>query len=36
MKALGAGFQIHVPKPVQPAELAAVIASLGKPATRRR
>ena len=36
VKALGAGFQIHVPKPVQPAELAAVVASLGKPATRRR
>ncbi|MBA2620101.1 MAG: GAF domain-containing protein [Acidobacteria bacterium] len=28
MKALGAGFQMHVPKPVEPAELAAVIASL--------
>jgi PAS domain S-box-containing protein len=28
MKALSAGFQIHLPKPVQPAELATVIASL--------
>jgi PAS domain S-box-containing protein len=28
MRALLAGFQLHVPKPVEPAELAAVIASL--------
>jgi signal transduction histidine kinase/CheY-like chemotaxis protein len=28
VKALKAGFQMHVPKPVQPAELAAVVASL--------
>jgi PAS domain S-box-containing protein len=28
MRALLAGFQIHVPKPVQPAELVAVVASL--------
>jgi PAS domain S-box-containing protein len=28
MNALRAGFQIHIPKPVQPAELAAVVASL--------
>ena len=28
-KALDAGFQAHLPKPVQPAELATVIASLG-------
>ena len=28
MKALAAGFQMHVPKPVEPAELAAVVASL--------
>jgi CheY-like chemotaxis protein len=28
MKALSNGFQMHVPKPVEPAELAAVIASL--------
>jgi CheY-like chemotaxis protein len=28
MRALRAGFQIHVTKPVQPAELVAVVASL--------
>jgi CheY-like chemotaxis protein len=28
MKVLGAGFNIHVAKPVQPAELAIVVASL--------
>jgi CheY-like chemotaxis protein len=28
MKALKAGFQMHIPKPVQPAELATVVASL--------
>jgi len=28
MKALAAGFQMHVPKPVEPAELAAVVSSL--------
>jgi hypothetical protein len=28
VRALRAGFQIHVPKPVQPAELATVVASL--------
>jgi CheY-like chemotaxis protein len=28
MKALASGYQIHVPKPVEPAELIAVIASL--------
>jgi PAS domain S-box-containing protein len=28
MRALMAGFQIHVPKPVEPAELVAVVASL--------
>ena len=28
MEALEAGFQIHLTKPVQPAELAAVVASL--------
>jgi hypothetical protein len=28
MQALLAGFQIHVPKPVQAAELIAVVASL--------
>jgi signal transduction histidine kinase/ActR/RegA family two-component response regulator len=30
VRALGAGFQMHVPKPVQPAELAAVVASLAR------
>ncbi len=29
MKALSAGFQLHVAKPVDPAELVAVVASLG-------
>jgi hypothetical protein len=28
MRALKAGFQMHIPKPVQPAELATVVASL--------
>ena len=28
MQALLAGFHLHMPKPVQPAELAAVVASL--------
>jgi CheY-like chemotaxis protein len=28
MRALSEGFQMHVPKPVEPAELAAVIANL--------
>jgi PAS domain S-box-containing protein len=30
MKVLKAGFQMHVPKPVQPAELVTVVASLGR------
>jgi CheY-like chemotaxis protein len=30
MRVLGAGFQIHVPKPVQPAELVAVVSSLAR------
>ncbi|HEX6737429.1 MAG TPA: response regulator [Vicinamibacteria bacterium] len=30
MSALLAGFQIHIPKPVQPAELAAVVVSLAR------
>jgi PAS domain S-box-containing protein len=30
LAALGAGFQIHMAKPVQPAELAAVLASLAR------
>ena len=32
MKALRAGFQVHVGKPVTPAELAAAVASLVGPA----
>jgi len=28
VRALGAGFQIHVPKPVEPRELVAVVANL--------
>ncbi len=32
MRALGAGFQTHVPKPVQPAELVAVVSSLARSA----
>ncbi|HEV7904254.1 MAG TPA: ATP-binding protein [Pyrinomonadaceae bacterium] len=35
VRALNAGFQVHVPKPIEPAELVAVVASLtgrtGKP-----
>jgi len=31
LKALSAGYQAHVPKPVEPAELVAVIASLVRP-----
>jgi DNA-binding response OmpR family regulator len=30
MRALRAGFQIHVSKPVQPAELVAVVANLAR------
>jgi DNA-binding response OmpR family regulator len=30
IQALSAGFQIHVPKPVQPAELVAVVANLAR------
>jgi PAS domain S-box-containing protein len=29
MRVLSAGFQIHIPKPIQPAELITVVASLG-------
>jgi CheY-like chemotaxis protein len=29
MGVLSAGFQIHVPKPIQPVELTTVVASLG-------
>jgi hypothetical protein len=28
MRVLRSGFQIHIPKPVEPAELVAVVASL--------
>jgi CheY-like chemotaxis protein len=28
MRVLSAGFQMHIPKPIQPAELIAVVASL--------
>jgi PAS domain S-box-containing protein len=34
-RALLSGFQMHVPKPVEPAELIAVVASLAGVATRR-
>ena len=30
MKAIASGFQMHIPKPVEPAELATVVASLAK------
>ena len=33
MRALAAGFQTHVPKPVEPAELALVVASLVRTGT---
>jgi CheY-like chemotaxis protein len=29
VRALEAGFQMHIPKPVDPSELAAAVASLG-------
>ena len=35
MKVLGAGFNIHIAKPVQPAELAVVVASLAGRHTLR-
>lgn len=35
MRALSAGFDIHLPKPVEPAELVAVIASLASRVTQR-
>jgi signal transduction histidine kinase len=35
LAALAAGFQMHVPKPVEPAELVAVVASLARPPRRR-
>jgi CheY-like chemotaxis protein len=33
MQALNAGFTMHVPKPVDPAELTAIVANLAAPAT---
>ncbi len=36
MRALLAGFQMHVPKPVEPAELAAVVASLAGRTNQQR
>jgi hypothetical protein len=33
---LPAGFQIHLVKPIQPAELAAVVASLAESGSRNR
>jgi CheY-like chemotaxis protein len=36
MKVLGAGFNIHVAKPVQPTELAIVVASLAGRRTQAR
>jgi CheY-like chemotaxis protein len=34
VRLLSAGFQVHVPKPLDAAELVAVIASLGRPIGR--
>ena len=34
IRALSAGFQMHVPKPVEPTELVTVIASLSRPTSR--
>jgi PAS domain S-box-containing protein len=36
VRALEAGFQMHVPKPVQPLELVAVVASLARSSPSRR
>jgi CheY-like chemotaxis protein len=36
MRALNAGFEIHVPKPVQPAELAAVVATLARAGSAKK
>ena len=30
MRVLSSGYQMHIPKPVEPAELTAVVASLAK------
>ncbi len=35
IRALSAGFQTHVPKPVEPAELVAVVANLAGRSLRR-
>jgi CheY-like chemotaxis protein len=35
IRALSSGFQMHMPKPVEPAELATVVASLTGLARRR-
>jgi CheY-like chemotaxis protein len=32
-RALSAGYQMHIPKPVEPAELTRVVASLGERST---
>jgi hypothetical protein len=34
MHALSVGYQMHIPKPVEPAELTTVVASLSKRYTR--
>ena len=36
IRLLSAGFQAHVPKPVDPTELTAVVANLGRAAQRLR
>jgi CheY-like chemotaxis protein len=36
IRALSAGFQMHMPKPVEPAELATVVASLTGMASKVR
>jgi CheY-like chemotaxis protein len=36
VRVLAAGFQAHVPKPVEPAELATVIADMARPAGGNR
>jgi CheY-like chemotaxis protein len=36
IRALSAGFQMHMPKPVEPAELATVVASLTGLASKGR
>jgi len=34
LRVLSAGFPMHVPKPIEPAELVAVVASVAQWATR--